>query len=667
MLEKPQGKTVPPASVPSLLWQEAVELTCVAIAYWVVVRLGLLMVAQPEGIASVWPASGLVLAILLIRPKRRWGKLLAVIFVTNAAGNLNGGNSMPVSLGFALANTLEAGFGAWVLTALCGSKITFERIREVVILLFVAVVTNAITAMLGAAVSVLAFDSLFTNSWAVWWAADGLGIMLITPLIVSWVKDRWLISSACSCTTLESVLLSFTLAAITWLCFSPFTMPEWPLIGLYVIFPISFWIAYRLSLRCLISSLFLCSAIAIWGTLHGFGSLALDIQSRTEHLAFLQIFLATLICSGLILNSTVNGRKRAEKALQVSEAKFRSIIDTSPVPLVSIDDRQRVTFLNPAFIQTFGYTLNDVPTLPDWWPKAFPDPDYRHWVAETWLARVEKMKRSDGDFQPMEAIIRCKDRTRKTVLATAASLDGSFYETHLVVLYDVTELKQAEQMLMLSREHVRRLVQNLETVREEEHKHFANELHDELGQILTAIKIDLATVAAECPSGQLKEKMDGVQNLLTEGVLGVHSLCRKLRPGALDDLGLEGALTGLVEDWKRYNPAECDFCADINEEVLTDKIRTAVFRITQEALTNVSCHAHASKVWINLVADEQTLRFSVADNGCGMQPGTESRLTSFGLLHMRERLEALDGELHIESSPGKGTRIEGTIPLQKKG
>ncbi len=664
MFEKPQGESNLSGS-----WRkEAIELAVVAIAYWAAVRLGLLLVARPEGIASVWPASGLALAVLLLRPKRRWGKLLAVIFVTNAAGNLNGGNSLPVTLGFALANALEAGFGAWVMTALCGSKITFERSREVLALLFVAAVMNGFTALLGAAVSVWAFHGVFIDSWMVWWAADGLGIILITPFIIGWVVNKRSLLSMSPRHIVEGVLIALSLALFAWLVFGPFTVAEKPILRGYMVFPLLIWLVFRLSPRSVATALLLFSVVAVWNTLHGYGIFSFVSQTQTERLVSLQIFLSVLIGFGLLLSTIVTARKRAEAALETSEAKFRSIIEVCPSPLALNDDQQRVTFLNPAFVQTFGYTLEEVPTLSDWWPKAYPDPDYRRWVAETWLARVEKAKRSGEEFQPMEVTIRCKDGTRRTVLATAASLIGSFEDTHLVILHDIGGLKQAEQMLKLSREHVRRLVQNLETVREEEHKHFADELHDELGQILTAIKIDLATVAAECPAEvRLKEKMDGVQNLLSDGILGVHTLCRELRPGALDDLGLEGALTGLVEDWKSCNQVECGFSADIDEEALTDKIRTAVFRIAQEALTNVSCHACASKVEMNLVADEKTLNFSVTDNGCGMQPGTESKLTSFGLLHIRERLEALGGELHIESSPGKGTRIEGAIPLPQKG
>ena len=661
MSQKPLHGIIPPTDAPNSFWREVVELAVVAFAYWATVRLGLLLVARPEGIASVWPASGLALAVLLLRPKRQWAKLLAVIFVTNAAGNLHGGNSLPVSLGYALANTLEAGLGAWVLTALCKSKITFERTREVLALLVVAAVMNGITALLGATVSVLAFHSLFTHSWMVWWAADGLGIVLVTPLIVSWAKDRCLFSSMRSLMTMEAVFICFTMVAITWLCFGPFTMSEWPLIRPYILFPFLFWLAFRLSLRCLTTTLLLCSVIAIWGTLHGFGLLALAFQTRTEHLAFLQMFLITLTCPGLILSSTINERKRLEQDLAGHTAHLKTIVETEPECVKIVSPEGTLLAMNPA-----GLKMIEVESLAQAQSRPlieFVAPEHRTAFREL-LRRV--IQGQSGTLEFMSVGLRGGRRWLETHAVPLR--DPNTGCTNLLsVTRDITDRKSSEQMLLLSREHVRHLVQNLETAREKEHKYFADRLHDELGQILTAIKIDLAAVADCSGEGPLKEKIGETQSLLSKGILGVHSLCHELRPGSLDDLGLEETLLGLVEDWRKSNRAECDFCAEIDEAALSDEIRTAVFRIVQEALTNVSCHAKASKVWINLVTDEQTLRLSVADNGRGMEPGTENKLTSFGLLRMREQLEALGGKLNIESSPGKGTRLEGTVPLTKKG
>jgi signal transduction histidine kinase len=229
---------------------------------------------------------------------------------------------------------------------------------------------------------------------------------------------------------------------------------------------------------------------------------------------------------------------------------------------------------------------------------------------------------------------------------------------------EVVEHARLEKKLHESEVRYRRLAQHLEDVREEERRHLSRELHDDIGQILTALKIDLALLNQPCICGRSTEtKVDGMLQLLSSGIQSVHSLCRRLRPGALDDLGLDEALAGLIDDWKQRNRMECRFSADIDDGTLSDDIRTAVFRMVQEALTNVSRYARASSVAIHLVADRKKLNILVADNGCGMDAVEESKPTSFGLLGMRERLEMLGGTLYIESAPGKGTRIEGTIPL----
>ncbi len=143
----------------------------------------------------------------------------------------------------------------------------------------------------------------------------------------------------------------------------------------------------------------------------------------------------------------ITERKVMENELKSSEAKFRSIIEVSPVPMALLNDEQlSLTFLNPAFMQTFGYNLDDIPTLADWWPKAYPDPVYRQWVKATWQMAMEKAKQEHTDIPPLELVIRCKNSSIKNVIISAAEIQSS-EGVHLVILYDITQLKQIEAKL----------------------------------------------------------------------------------------------------------------------------------------------------------------------------------------------------------------------------
>ncbi len=140
----------------------------------------------------------------------------------------------------------------------------------------------------------------------------------------------------------------------------------------------------------------------------------------------------------------ISARKIIEEKLKASEERFRSIIEASPVPMALNDERLNITFLNPAFIQTFGYSVNDIPTLADWWPKAYPDPKYRRWAESAWQTALEIANQGQNDFPPLEVAIRCKNNSIKTVLVTSATLHHDFSNVHLVTLYDITQRKQIE-------------------------------------------------------------------------------------------------------------------------------------------------------------------------------------------------------------------------------
>ncbi len=154
------------------------------------------------------------------------------------------------------------------------------------------------------------------------------------------------------------------------------------------------------------------------------------------------------------ISRDITSRKLAEQKLKQNETRLRSIIDISPVPLALNDDKQNITFLNRTFIETFGYDLDDIPTLETWWQKAYPDEDYREWVVTTWQQTLQIAEKEHKAFAPLEVVVHCKNGSQKTVLASAAMISESLNGQHLVALYDITERKNLELELQKNKERL---------------------------------------------------------------------------------------------------------------------------------------------------------------------------------------------------------------------
>lgn len=363
-----------------------------------------------------------------------------------------------------------------------------------------------------------------------------------------------------------------------------------------------------------------------------------------------------------IITSTrdVTQHRQQHEALQQREACLTAIIENQPGMVWLKDTQSRYLAVNHFLVRASGrQSASEIIGRTDHeiWPADLADQyvrDDRMVMAQKrTVVLEERMCDSSG--------LRWVESFKAPVISSSGEVLGTTGFAHVI-----TDRKQAEEELKASELRYQKLAHHLEVVREEERKRFSRELHDDIGQIFTALKIDLAQVMENvAETSPVKNKMHDMQTLLSDGIQRVHSLCRRLRPGALDDLSLEDALIGLTEDWKNRNSATCVLYADVDDAALSDEIKTAVFRMVQEALTNVSRYARAGRVEISLVADDQTLSVLIADDGCGMAEGSADKSASFGLLGMRERLEALGGTLTLESAPGKGLKLEGIIPLNQ--
>jgi signal transduction histidine kinase len=234
---------------------------------------------------------------------------------------------------------------------------------------------------------------------------------------------------------------------------------------------------------------------------------------------------------------------------------------------------------------------------------------------------------------------------------------------------DITEQKQAEEEIRSSREQLRNLVARLQSAREEERRLIAREIHDELGQTLTVLKMDLFWLAKRMPKDQrpFHEKTKSMSKLIDKTIQRIKKISAELRPGLLDYLGLPAAIEWEAEEFQNRTGIKCEVNIDSEDIIMEQDHSTAIFRIFQETLANVARHANAKRIKVSLKEKAGKLELRVRDNGKGITEKQISDPKSFGLIGMRERAQFLGGEVKIMGVQDKGTTITTTVPLPQKG
>jgi PAS domain S-box-containing protein len=259
--------------------------------------------------------------------------------------------------------------------------------------------------------------------------------------------------------------------------------------------------------------------------------------------------------------------------------------------------------------------------------------------------------RADGEEFPIEASI------------SQALESGKRYYT--VILRDITLRKQAEDALLESQRELRQLSARVLEAREEEKAHIARELHDELGQLLTALKMDLGWLRERLPAAsELAPRTAEMGVLLDRTVTATRRISADLRPLMLDDLGLADAASWLVDDFAKRSgiTSRIDVPAELPE--VSKAVGTAVYRAIQESLTNIARHAGASSAWVVLGVEDGAIHVEVEDDGRGIAPEDLGKSRSLGLKGMRERIAFLGGTLEIARAPRGGTRLQLRVPLR---
>ena len=357
----------------------------------------------------------------------------------------------------------------------------------------------------------------------------------------------------------------------------------------------------------------------------------------------------------------ITERLGVETALARGEARLRGILDSAMDAIITIDERQHIVLFNAAAESMFGCPRDEALGAPLAWfiPDRFRGvhADHVRAFGATGTAsrrmgglRVVTGLRRNGEEFPIDASI-----------SQQSEADGRFYT---VILRDITERVRQEDELRRSKEELRELSVALHQAREQEKSRIARELHDELGQALTSLQMDIAWCKQRIPQdgNGFAGKLAKMETMLERTVAATRRIATELRPLMLDDLGLVPAVEWLAESFTQRSGVACELAISHESLDLPGAHATAVFRTVQEALTNVAKHAHASRVDVAIEQADGHVSVSVHDDGVGFSTEGARKPNSFGLLGLRERASLLGGEARISSAPGKGTHVELRLP-----
>jgi signal transduction histidine kinase len=381
------------------------------------------------------------------------------------------------------------------------------------------------------------------------------------------------------------------------------------------------------------------------------------------------------------INYDITERKRAEEELSSIHQRLQALMNALPVGVSFSDDATCGNITgNPAVLSQFEVGKEDNLSASTQDDRA-PGRQVQYFRAGRLISGAElPLQRAIAEnrvIPPMELEIRLPSGKRWFAEASGAPIYDT--EGHVVaglaVTLDITERKKTERKLIESEAKLRKahsdlkaIMNRLEDIREEERAAIARELHDELGQVLAGFRMDLSWLLKRLPpeKGDLIRKAQFMKSYIDPAIALIRRISTELRPGILDDLGLVATIEWQLQILRNRTGMDCEFVSHIDESELDGKLKTVLFRIVQESMTNIIRHAGATAVRMSLVEVEGNLNLKIEDNGKGIRSHDLRKTSSTGLRGMRERLAFFNGKFSVKGEPGKGTTLDIVIPQPNK-
>jgi PAS domain S-box-containing protein len=367
----------------------------------------------------------------------------------------------------------------------------------------------------------------------------------------------------------------------------------------------------------------------------------------------------------------ISERKRAEEALRDSTRQIQEAQRIARLGSYVLDVHDGSCVTSPLLDEILGITdPSFVRNLQAWLQIVHPAdrPQMLHYLQEEALGARRPF---DREYR----IIRLNDREERWVHGYGELVfDGHGHPVRMIgTIQDITEQKRAEQRLQQSREQLRSLSSRLQSLQEEERTRIAREIHDHLGQLLTALKLDLhslerklSRIAEADLRTALNATITSARGLANESIQSLQRIASELRPGVLDRLGLAAAIEAETQAFQSRTGIHCEWTLPKKLPGIPQNHATAMFRIFQEILTNITRHAHATQVSVRLACEVDTLLLEASDNGVGIQQRDIEDPKSLGILGMQERAAILGGKIEFSRNSGPGTTVTVQVPLRER-
>ena len=634
---------------------------CVVVAcvYYVLVVVSLKLRISTSTLALVWPSNALLVAVLVLSPKRHWWVYLLSVIPAHIAG-VN-----PYRVGLAwmayqvVANSLLTTTCATILQEFRPAVLHFGKLKETLVFLVVSIAVPGVTAYVliylmmkllpGEYLAAHNWSGRLASIWAARWITNSASLMVFVPtILVCITRGREWLHGWPAWRLREGVLLTVLLTALTFQVYGHgytlgYTHPAVYLIPL----PLLLWAAVRFGPAgaCLSITAFVC--VSSWCAYLGEGPFLRSIS--VDRVLVLQVCWMMIQAPVLSLAAVAEERRQATLAFLESEGRFRQLFEQATVGVVVETLDGHVSNVNPAFCRLLGYAESELRKMPR---NYFSGQGYPE-IESDQLNELVSGRQASYQFE--KKFVR-KDGRELWGHVHVSLLKPRGDESPLIlrVLEDVTDQKMAESQL-------RQLAGRLIQAQEDERSRIARELHDDLAQRVSLLVFHLEQLRRGLVSEQssLAEETRKLHDMASDLASDIHHLSRKFHPAGLRYLGLGPALRELCERVSTQKPVGIDVRVDDLPKPIPEDISLCLFRVTQEALSNALKHSQARTIMVEGEEEGALVRLRISDDGVGFDPANVS--SGIGLTSMRERLRLVGGELFVSSAPNSGTTITAQV------